>query len=103
MNKVPGPQTYDPHAIRNAPQSNKRNVGGYSFGVSERACNTTNVASSKFPSPAEYDPESIRRGITFSKKGMSSVKFGMAKYSNRKPVDLPGPQVRRCFQKSHQH
>lgn len=89
----PGPQTYDPDAIRKAPQSNQRSVNGFSFGASVRACNTPDNTSSKLPSPAEYDPESIRRGIMFSKKGTSSVKFGTAQYNSKKHVDLPGPQV----------
>mmetsp|Transcript_32926 Transcript_32926/g.47664 ORF Transcript_32926/g.47664 Transcript_32926/m.47664 type:complete len:282 (+) Transcript_32926:2263-3108(+) len=90
--RSPGPQSYDPDAIRRAPQSTHRKVAGVSFGTGKRACNKMDTASCKMPSPAEYDPENIRRGLMFSKKGTSSIKFGTAQYKNRKPVDLPGPQ-----------
>lgn len=92
--RSPGPQSYDPDAIRKAPQSTHRKVAGVSFGTGKRPCNKKDTASCKMPSPAEYDPENIRRGLMFSKKGTSSVKFGTAQYKNRKLVDLPGPQVR---------
>ena len=73
----PGPQTYDPAAIRTAvyKMSSKRNVAGIKFGTEKRMPNSKSLS----PSPAEYDPEAIRRGIMQSKKsGMTNIKFGQA-------------------------
>ena len=80
----PGPQTYDPAAIRTAiyKMSKHRNVTGIKFGTEKRMPHN----KSQSPSPAEYDPEAIRRGIMQSKKsGTTNVKFGMASNASNKP------------------
>lgn len=90
----PGPQTYDPRAIRRAisMQSNKPNVSKVKFGTGKRDCN--NEGKCQSPSPAEYDPEMIRRGIRFSKSGLTTnIKFGTAKNNDSRPCDKPGPQA----------
>jgi len=85
----PGPQTYDPDAIRNAicHQSKQRSAAGVKFGSSKRYNDNKN----NHPSPAEYDPEMIRRGIMFSKSSSTAVKFGTARNSDNRPSTLPGP------------
>lgn len=85
----PGPQTYDPTAIRKAIyMSKQRNVAGIKFGSSKR----DNAVNQNHPSPAEYDPEMIRRGIMFSKPHVSTyVKFGTARNNISKPCPKPGP------------
>lgn len=85
----PGPQTYDPDAIRNAicHQSKQRSAAGVKFGSSKRYDDKNN----NYPSPAEYDPDMIRRGIMFSKSRSTSVKFGTARDYDNKPSTLPGP------------
>jgi hypothetical protein len=85
----PGPQTYDPDAIRNAicHQSKQRSAAGVKFGSSKRYDDKNN----NYPSPAEYDPDMIRRGIMFSKSRSTSVKFGTARNSDNKRSALPGP------------
>lgn len=85
----PGPQTYDPDAIRNAicNQSKQRSAAGVKFGSSKRYDDKNN----NYPSPAEYDPDMIRRGIMFSKSRSTSVKFGTARNSDNKRSALPGP------------
>ena len=103
----PGPQTYDPAAIRKAIyMSKQRNVAGIKFGSSKR----DNTVNQNHPSPAEYDPEMIRRGIMFSKPHISTyVKFGTARNNVSKPCPKPGPAtynpeaIRRgiMFTKSH--
>lgn len=91
----PGPQTYDPNAIRKAIflQSNHANPPSIRFGTGQRDCNRDVSSSKMTPSPAEYDPESIRRGISFSKKGSPSIKFGTAKPIDNRPCTKPGPQT----------
>jgi len=93
-NHHPGPQTYDPIAIRNAIslQSNQKNTPGIKFGTGQRDCNAEKKCET--PSPAEYDPEAIRRGIMFSKCGTTFVKFGTARSNDSKPCSKPGPAVR---------
>lgn len=85
----PGPQTYDPIAIRKAInlQSKQQNAAGVKFGSSKRYDDKKN----NLPSPAEYDPEMIRRGIMFSKSSSTSVKFGTASNIDKKPCAFPGP------------
>jgi hypothetical protein len=88
----PGPQTYDPAAIRTAiyKMSKHRNVSGIKFGTEKRMPQN----KSQSPSPAEYDPEAIRRGIMQSKKsGTTNVKFGQASTnadSNKGAKGKPG-------------
>lgn len=97
----PGPQSYDPNAIRTAIQRLKGScIKGIKFGTEERECNRKhrNNSASHHPSPAEYDPEMIRRGIAFSKLGAPThVKFQKAVYKSEflKEVDRygPGPQT----------
>lgn len=85
----PGPQTYDPSAIRKAMdmQSNQRSTPSIKFSTGKRDPNVSKVG----PSPAEYDPEMIRRGIMFSKSGSTYVKFGTAINNDSKPCFKPGP------------
>lgn len=85
----PGPQTYDPEAIRKAIyMSKQRNVAGIKFGSSKR----DNSIDQHNPSPAEYDPEMIRRGVKFSKPHVGTyVKFGTARNNISKPCPRPGP------------
>lgn len=95
----PGPQTYDPDAIREAIKSLKGScTKGIKFGTDERDCNRINKNKHTQPSPAEYDPEMIRRGISFSKLGAPThVKFQKAVYNSEflKEMDRqgPGPQT----------
>ncbi len=90
----PGPQTYDPYAIKRAAllQSNKKNPRSINFGTGEQDCNT-NVSSKRMtPSSAEYDPESIRRGISFSKARTPRFQFGRSQSSGGGGTrSLPGP------------
>ena len=73
----PGPQTYDPTAIRAAvyKMSKHRNIASIKFGTERRMEDKKHQS----PSPAEYDPEKIRRGIMQSKSGMTNIKFGQAR------------------------
>ena len=93
--KHPGPQTYDPGAIRRAIflQSNHRNPSSIKFGTGQRDCNKDTSTSKMSPSPAEYDPESIRKGIGFTKKGSPNIKFGTARPIDNRPCTKPGPQT----------
>lgn len=97
----PGPQTYDPNAIRIAIRRLKGSCNkGIMFGKEERECNRIhrNNSASNHPSPAEYDPEMIRRGLAFSKLGApSQVKFQKAVYTSEFLKEAvrhgPGPQT----------
>lgn len=85
----PGPQSYDPAAIRTAiyKMSKHRNVSGIKFGTEKRMPHN----KSQSPSPAEYDPEAIRRGILQSKKsGTTNIKFGMASTQTKNTVSTKG-------------
>ena len=86
----PGPQTYDPNAIKKAVllQSNKKNPPSIKFGTGKRMSEITKPS----PSPQEYDPESIRRGLSFTKAGSSSVLFGRSQTSEgSRRHSQPGP------------
>ena len=92
-NPPPGPQTYDPNAIREAvyKMSRHRNVAGVKFGTGKRACNAELKCTS--PSPAEYDPDAIRRGVMQTKSGTTHIKFGTALGNICQPCEKPGPQT----------
>jgi len=97
-NKInyPGPQSYDPEAIRKAIKTLKGACrGGIKFGKDERDCNRVKKNKQNQPSPAEYDPEMIRRGIAFSKLGTPAhVKFQKAACHNESKLEMgPGPQT----------
>eukprot|EP00591_Stephanopyxis_turris_P013533 CAMPEP_0195510316 /NCGR_PEP_ID=MMETSP0794_2-20130614/2998_1 /TAXON_ID=515487 /ORGANISM="Stephanopyxis turris, Strain CCMP 815" /LENGTH=260 /DNA_ID=CAMNT_0040637715 /DNA_START=236 /DNA_END=1018 /DNA_ORIENTATION=+ len=91
----PGPQTYDPEAIRRAiyRQSKQRNDAGIKFSTGKRDCNSETNKKHQYPSPAEYDPEMIKRGVMFSKSGTTYIKFGTARINNTKCDSKPGPQT----------
>jgi hypothetical protein len=91
----PGPQTYDPEAIRKAVAytSKQCNPPGGKFGRCPRDCNKESFIKTNGPSPASYDPEKIRIGIKVTKKSTTSVfSFGKAVLKKPKPPNTPGPQ-----------
>jgi len=91
----PGPQSYDPVAIRKAVRltSKQRNVSVQKFGTGRRELHTESSSRGAQPSPMTYDPERIRQGIDFSKRRTTSaILFGKSKPQQTK-IDLyPGPQ-----------
>ena len=92
----PGPQTYDPEAIRKSiGMSKRKSTRGIKFGKGERDWSNEDTSKRTQPSPAEYDPEMIRRGVMFSKSGtnITHVKFRKACNKGPQVENNPGPQT----------